>query len=844
MNQIRLPALFLSLVLQLAPLMRIAVAESVVVGSPLVTILRWIAGTAAVAGAFHGVSGASGMTVQQGGASVTQARGTNGVVLAGVRVQMFSAFGAPRAFTFNQMPPGLSGSAQGVITGIPTKPGTYNVLVIGWEFAGAFGNSFVAVLPFTVVAAVTLDPPTISSPPQSQSIVVGQPVTFSATVVGSSLSYQWKKDGNPIPAPAGTGATLTLSAVQPADAGNYTVLVSNTSGSAESDPATLSVITAPVIVAPPVSQSVASGSPLTLTVQATGTGLSYQWFKEDTALQGASAVSPTYFVPAAFLVDAGNYTVRVSNAAGVAVGGPVSVSVISPPIVSTPPQSQTLAEGAPLTLNVSAVGVGLSYQWFFNEKAIPGPVGTASSLVIGAVKPSDAGVYSVVVSNSAGTASSGGATVVVVSAPVLVSGPKSQTLGAGSPLVLSAEATGTGLSFQWRKDTVAIPAPAGTASTLSISSATPADSGVYTVSISNLAGSVTSEGATVTVLSIPSIVTGPQGRTVAEGTALSLTASVSGSGLSYQWIKDGTPLPAPLGTSVALEFAAVKASDAGVYSLRVSNLAGTATSEGAAVTVVSLPVIASEPKGVSVTLGSSFTLEALVTGTGLAFQWLKDNVALPAPLGTGSTLTIASAQSSDAGLYVLRVTNLAGTVSTTPVNVAVVTPTIDASLTVFPLGGTAYEGETVNLRAVVSTTLPATFKWTKDGAPIPEATSGVLTLASLKASDAGRYRVEVTAGAATALTQEIKVTLAPLPVLTLLSVGSDTSAELTVSTIPGRSYAIEERKDLGSVDWTGVATVTADAASPSRVTIPAAAGPSPSAVGLRFWRARVLPLVP
>jgi hypothetical protein len=758
MNQIRLPALFLSLVLQLAPLMRIAVAESVAVGSPLVTILRWIAGTAAVAVAFHGVSGASGMNVQQGGNPVTEARGTNGVVISGVRVSMFSNFGTPRSYAFNQLPPGLSGSQQGVITGIPTKPGVYDVIVIGWEIPGGGGNSFIDVFPFTVVAAVKVDPPTISFPPQSQSIVVGQPVTFSATVVGSSLSYQWKKDGNPIPAPAGTGATLTLSAVQPADAGNYTVVVSNASGSAESDPATLSVITAPVIVAPPVSQSVAQGSPLTLTVQAAGTGLSYQWFKDDTALQGPSAVSPTYFVSAAFLVDVGSYTVRVSNAAGVAVGGPVSVSVISPPIVSTPPQSQTLAEGAPLTLNASAVGVGLSYQWLFNEKPIPGPLGTASSLVIGAVKPSDAGVYSVVVSNFAGTATSG--------------------------------------------------------------------------------------GATVNVVSIPSITFGPQGRTVAEGTALSLTASVSGSGLSYQWIKDGTPIPAPIGTSGALEFAAVKASDTGVYSLRVSNLAGSATSEGATLTVVSLPVIASGPKEVSVILGSPFTLEASVTGTGLAFQWVKDDVALPAPLGTGSTLTIASAQSSDAGLYLLRVTNLAGTVSTTPMNVAVVTPTIDASLTVFPLGGTAYEGETVNLRAVVSTTLPATFKWTKDGAPIPEATSGVLTLASVKASDAGRYRVEVTAGAATALTQEITVTLAPLPVLTLVSVGSDTSAELTVSTIPGRSYAIEERRDLASADWTGVATVTADALSPSRVTIPAAAGPGPSPLVSRFWRARVLPLVP
>ncbi|HEY3132395.1 MAG TPA: immunoglobulin domain-containing protein [Acidobacteriota bacterium] len=82
--------------------------------------------------------------------------------------------------------------------------------------------------------------PTIISQPQSQTVSVGANVTFSVTAGGTTpLSYQWRKDGANIS--GATNATLTLNNVQRTDAGNYTVVVSNSIGTITSTAARLNV---------------------------------------------------------------------------------------------------------------------------------------------------------------------------------------------------------------------------------------------------------------------------------------------------------------------------------------------------------------------------------------------------------------------------------------------------------------------------------------------------------------------------------------------------------------------------------------------------------------------------
>jgi pectate lyase len=95
-------------------------------------------------------------------------------------------------------------------------------------------------------------PPTISVPPASQAVLVGDDVGFSVVAAGTEpFTYQWLKDGAIIA--GATGDVLSLADVQESDAGDYAVVVTNAAGSVASDPTTLTVEALPPPPPPPPS---------------------------------------------------------------------------------------------------------------------------------------------------------------------------------------------------------------------------------------------------------------------------------------------------------------------------------------------------------------------------------------------------------------------------------------------------------------------------------------------------------------------------------------------------------------------------------------------------------------
>ena len=132
-----------------------------------------------------------------------------------------------------------------------TNAGSYSVIIT---------NSYGSVT--SAVATLTVNtPPSISTQPADLTVIPGQNATFTVVADGSQpLNYQWYYNDTNTPLTGATSPTLTLTNVQPGDAGSYSVVVSNTTATVTSSNAILTVNTnpaAPVFILQPVSVTAA-----------------------------------------------------------------------------------------------------------------------------------------------------------------------------------------------------------------------------------------------------------------------------------------------------------------------------------------------------------------------------------------------------------------------------------------------------------------------------------------------------------------------------------------------------------------------------------------------------------
>src|SRR5262249_11739874 len=145
-----------------------------------------------------------------------------------------------------------------------------------------------------------------------QTVCPGSSAGFSVSATGTSLSYQWLHDGSPLS--GATGSNLNLANVQPGDAGRYDVVVSGICGGSQTVGAMLTG-NMPVVVNGGISdQTVCAGGNVGFSISASGTGLSYQWYKGASALAGQTGSSLSLNNVSAS--DAGSYSVTVSGTCG------------------------------------------------------------------------------------------------------------------------------------------------------------------------------------------------------------------------------------------------------------------------------------------------------------------------------------------------------------------------------------------------------------------------------------------------------------------------------------------------------------------------------------------------
>ena len=407
------------------------------------------------------------------------------------------------------------------------------------------------------------------------------------------------------------------------------------------------------ITTQPVGFTKCIGDSVTFSTVATGANLTYQWFFEGVAI--TNATTATYTIAPLTALNAGNYTVKVTGSCGATVTSvDATLTLTQETLIATQPAaSTTLCVGQPLTLSVNATGTNIAYQWFRGTTSLAGA--TNSTFSIGAVSTTNAGDYTVVISNPCQTITSSIATVIVNELPVITTQPAGTTICEGQGISLNVVATGTNLTYQWFKDGVAL--AGATAATYADTAVALAEAGSYTVKVSGACAPaadsaaavvIVNQGAAFTVQPEPSTI-------VCSGTQIILTvATTGGTGVTYQWFKGSTAISGATTTTYTITASTV--ADSGSYTCKVTVAScGTITSDAAVVVVNQAPAITSQPQSKEICVDQSTTFTVVATGTNLTYQWFKDAVAIAGE--TTNTYSVTNATQADSGDFYCIVTS-------------------------------------------------------------------------------------------------------------------------------------------------------------------------------------------
>ncbi len=515
----------------------------------------------------------------------------------------------------------------------------------------------------------------------------------------SSGSYEWYLYSVPIP--GATSSQYTATAV-----GDYTVFFFDDycGQFVTTNPLTVSMQgPAPFITAGGPTQVCAG--PVSLTAGITGPGVSYNWYKDNVQLPGATGSSYAAAV-------SGNYACVIYNpACGSGLSNSLDV-VIGQPAGSAGPASVLVCSGNTTSISFTPARSGYNYQWQLNGNTIPGA--SASSYSTGT-----AGNYTCMVSNTCGSIISNAVSVTVNALPPATATAQGSTaLCPAGSVILSAN-TGGGYTYQWFRNNIS----QGGATLQNYTATT---SGSYKVRVTNSSGCSSFSGPDIMVTSITTPVASAKALDyprICSGSTVALKAGTA-AGYNYQWKRNGVNLSGATDS-------VYQAGAAGLYSVTTSNACGTAVSGTVEVIQVASPSPVIVPSGsTSFCSGGQVTLTISATA-GSGYQWKKNGTSIP-----GATSFSCSANAS--GNYKAVKINSYGCTGTSATTTVTVynNPTVATTAQ----GPTTFcAGDSVQLKTTYSSGW--TYQWKRNNLNISQATSN-----KYQAKTAGFYKTKVTNG--------------------------------------------------------------------------------------------------
>ena len=540
--------------------------------------------------------------------------------------------------------------------------------------------------------------PEITSQPEDVEVAAGEQATFSVAATGEDLAYQWEysTDGGESwnSCENGTGTEITVEAGEDTYGNLYRCTVSNSGGSATSEPAELKAFRGPVITKQPEDVSVKSGQKATFRIEATGNEgeeLSYQWeyrknenegWRVWTGKTGAEATATAGPSNDGFL-----YRCKVSNSAGTAISETAQLTLYAGPEITSQPEDVEVAAGGQATFSVAATGEDLVYQWEYSsdngESWNSCENGIGAEITVEAREDTYGNLYRCTVSNSGGSVTSEPAELKAYSGPVITRQPEDVTAYEGQKVTFRIEATGNEgeeLSYQWeyrKNENEGWRVWTGKTSAEATATAGPSNNGFqYRCKVSNNAGTAVSEAAQLTLHTSIRIISQPEDVESHPNMGAEFSIVAEGENLTYQWeysSDNGESWNNCEGENSAKYNVFVGQNDFGnLYRCIVSNSEGSVISETATLIECKGPVI-SNPHDIVAPNGqkASFKVEASNTeGNELSYQWeykRPGSESWSEWVGkTSSEATVVVSPSNNGLLYRCKVSDEVGTTTSQP----------------------------------------------------------------------------------------------------------------------------------------------------------------------------------
>ncbi|XP_029988074.1 hemicentin-1 [Sphaeramia orbicularis] len=655
-------------------------------------------------------------------------------------------------------------------------------------------------------------PPSIADGRTNVTVTVNVQTTLSCEATGiPKPTVSWSKNGRPISTDQNqnmyrllSSGSLVVIAPTVEDTAVYECVVSNEAGE-DSRFINLTVHVPPSIADEPTELVVTRLSPVVIACTASGVPEpTIHWSKDGMRLQKEGqgySILPTGPVEiiSAEIAHAGRYTCTAKNAAGSTLRH-VQLTVQELPVIQTHLSTMDVILNNPITLPCKATGSPRpTITWQKEGINIPTTGGAFTVLPNGGLQiskasVSDSGTYICVAQNPAGTAL--GKTKLRVQVPPVISSDTQDYLApVDSSVTLQCQADGSPPpSVTWRKDgqtlTESVRQRALSSGSLHIAFIQPSDTGRYTCTAANAAGTVSLE-MSLTVQIPPSIRDGEQEVAVVENTQAQLVCVVEGVPQpTVSWEKDGEPLSESTAEytilpSGELVIDIAQPDDAGSYTCVATNSVGQ-DSRTVTLSVQTHPVFTELLGDVALNKGERLLLACSVSGIPPPrITWAFNNNIMPVHydhMNGHSELVIEKVNKDDSGTYTCVAENSVGTIKSVGFVYVKEPPIIDGdphSNRIEPLGGNAI------LNCEVRGDPLPTIQWSKNGINIQisnrirQLDNGSLAIYGTVTEDAGNYMCVATNDAGV-VERSVTLTLQSAPTITLEPVETVVDAGTTL----------------------------------------------------------------